>query len=129
MTKWSRTSRLSISTAIVTDGAPRSKRAMAMSAAELPSPTITTLREAGPPNHHDDKVHSDQQVVNSRGVAEPDDHHPARRTLLNLCTTNVQLFRGGLVFKAHRLLYHLRVLNKKRKKGTHRRMASAERRV
>jgi len=48
------------------------------------SPTITTLREAGPPNHHDDKVHSDQQVVNSRGVAEPDDHHPARRTLLNL---------------------------------------------
>ena len=34
--------------------------------------------------------------------------------------SNVKRFRGGLVFKAHRLLYHstlgLRVINKKRKK-------------
>jgi len=37
--------------------------------------------------------------------------HPAvvlqlPRHILNLRTTNVERFRGGLVFKAHRLLYH-----------------------
>ena len=38
-------------------------------------------------------------------------------------TRNVQRFRGGLVFKAHRLLYHstlgLRVIKKKKKKKKH----------
>ena len=42
----------------------------------------------------------------------------ARDRLLHI---NVQLFRGGLVFKAHRLLYHstlgLRVIKKKTKDG------------
>jgi len=28
---------------------------------------------------------------------------------------NVKRFRGGLVFKAHRLVYHLRVIKKKRR--------------
>ena len=31
-----------------------------------------TVREAGPPNHHDDKVDSDQQVVNKEfSLLEP----------------------------------------------------------
>jgi len=40
---------------------------------------------------------------------------------LTLQVSNVQWFRGGLVFKAHRLLYHatlgLRVIKKKKKKA------------
>jgi len=39
--------------------------------------------------------------------------------IIQVYTTNVQRFRGGLVFKAHRLLYHstlgLKVLKKRRR--------------
>ena len=39
--------------------------------------------------------------------------------LRTVCSSNVQRFRGGLVFKAHRLLYHLtlglREIKKKRR--------------
>ena len=43
-----------------------------------------------------------------------------KRRLFDLFSTlrvNVQRFRGGLVFKAHRLLYHSRLENNKEEEG------------
>ena len=70
-------------------------------------------REAGPPNHHDDKVDSDQPVVNKEpslcrhggGRRRPQlsDALPNAQRYPLLLHRNVQRFRGGLVFKAHRL--------------------------
>ena len=85
-------------------------------------------REAGPPNHLDDKVDSDQKPVTSPKDAV------SLGAFLNwelwssvqfsvwgkLLRRNVKRFRRGLVFKVHRRLHHStlgsRVLKKKKKK-------------
>ena len=55
------------------------------------------------------------EFQNSGGVKRHNSHYPEQ-----LLRRNVKLFRAGLVFKAHRLLYHstlgLSVIKKKKKK-------------
>ena len=75
-------------------------------------------REAGPPNHHVDKVDSDQEVVNKELSLSLTPYRRRMSECSHSSCRNVQRFRGGLVFKAHRLLYHstldLRVIKRKR---------------
>jgi len=62
------------------------------------------------PDHRVDRGHALLPLVQALGKAH------------RLLDINVQRFRGGLVFKAHRLVYHstlgLRVIKKKKKKKT-----------
>ena len=96
----------------------RDSRLRALRARATPPPSATARPTRASSSSHHKTMDAPSEACSGTAASDPGGGQREIRGRARLVAVHVQRFRGGLVFKAHRLLYHstlgLRVINKKK---------------